>query len=165
MPGGVVAELRTYVPVTLVPVRLSLRRAVAPVAVLGALSIALAACGSSSSTAAPDSGTKPSSPASSSASSTAKPGPAVFPTVSGSYGTKPTLTFPKQSPSSQLATKVLSEGKGATVTKGELLVVDYLGQIWGGKTFDNSYDRKQPLGTPIGVGQVIPGWDKALVGK
>jgi peptidylprolyl isomerase len=51
------------------------------------------------------------------------------------------------------------------VTKGELLIADYLGQVWGGKTFDNSYDRKEPIGTPIGVGQVIPGWDSALVGK
>ncbi|MDT7571043.1 MAG: peptidylprolyl isomerase, partial [Actinomycetota bacterium] len=30
--------------------------------------------------------------------------------------------------------------------------------------FDNSYDRKQPFGTPIGLGKVIPGWDEALVG-
>jgi peptidylprolyl isomerase len=128
--------------------------------VLGALASLLAACGGSSSPSSSTS-TKPSA----SASATAKPGPAVFPTVSGSYGTKPKLTFPGAKPSTALATKVLSEGTGPTVTKGELLIVDYLGQVWGGKTFDNSYDRKQPLGTPIGVGQVISGWDKALVGK
>ena len=51
------------------------------------------------------------------------------------------------------------------VAKSTLLVADYYGQIWRGKEFDNSYDRKQPIGTPIGVGAVVPGWDDALVGK
>ena len=32
------------------------------------------------------------------------------------------------------------------------------------KVFDSSFDRGVPASFPIGVGQVIPGWDKALVG-
>ena len=83
----------------------------------------------------------------------------AFPTVKGSYGTKPTLTFPSGTPSTSLQVKVLSEGKGPVVANGELMVADYLGQIWHGKVFDNSYDRKEPIATPIGVGQVIKGWD------
>jgi peptidylprolyl isomerase len=89
----------------------------------------------------------------------------LFPTVTAAYGVKPTLTFPKNKPSTALQVKVLTTGKGAVVTKNDLLVVDYLGQIWQGKVFDNSYDRKTPLGTPIGTGSVIKGWDQALVGK
>jgi peptidylprolyl isomerase len=89
----------------------------------------------------------------------------VFPTVKGSYGTKPTLTFPAASPSSALQVKVLSEGKGPAIAKNDLMIADYLGQIWRGKVFDNSYDRKTPIATPIGAGQVIKGWDDALVGK
>ena len=89
----------------------------------------------------------------------------LFPTVAGAYGTKPTLTFPKNKPSTSLQVKVLSTGKGAVVAKSNLVVVDYLGQIWQGKVFDNSYDRKTPLGTPIGTGSVIKGWDQAIVGK
>lgn len=89
----------------------------------------------------------------------------LFPTVSGSYGTKPTLVFPKNKPSTALQVKVLSTGKGAAIAKANLVVVDYLGQIWQGKVFDNSYDRKTPLGTPIGVSAVIKGWDEAIVGK
>ena len=86
-----------------------------------------------------------------------------LPTVSGSYGTKPKITFSGK-PSSTLQKKVLKEGSGAKVSSGDLLVADYLGQIWKGKVFDNSYDRKQPAAFPIGVGKVIPGWDEALVG-
>ena len=42
--------------------------------------------------------------------------------------------------------------------------MNYLGQIWGGKVFDTTFTR-QLSGFPIGVGQVIPGWDTAIVGK
>jgi peptidylprolyl isomerase len=87
-----------------------------------------------------------------------------MPAVSGSYGDKPTLTFPSSEPSKTLQKQVLSEGNGAPVAKGDLLVADYLGQIWKGKVFDNSYDRKLPAAFPIGVGQVITGWDEGLVG-
>ena len=31
--------------------------------------------------------------------------------------------------------------------------------------FDNSYDRGEPVGFPVGVGQLIPGWDEGLVGQ
>ena len=50
------------------------------------------------------------------------------------------------------------------MAKGDLLVADYYGQIWNGKTFDNSYDRGQPVGFTIGAGKVIQGWDDTLVG-
>jgi peptidylprolyl isomerase len=85
--------------------------------------------------------------------------------VKGSYGVKPTLTFANANPSKSLQVKVLSEGTGPVVTKGQLLIADYLGQIWRGKVFDNSYDRKEPIATPIGLGAVIKGWDDGLVGK
>lgn len=87
-------------------------------------------------------------------------------TVSGTYGHKPTITVPKSDPPSTLTTKVLSEGKGATVSKGDLVEVNYLGVTWAdGKSFDNSYDRGQPYAFPVGEGQVITGWDKGLIGK
>ncbi|HEU4348538.1 MAG TPA: FKBP-type peptidyl-prolyl cis-trans isomerase [Actinoplanes sp.] len=33
-----------------------------------------------------------------------------------------------------------------------------------GQEFDSSWARNEPLQTPIGAGQLIPGWDRGLVG-
>jgi peptidylprolyl isomerase len=107
------------------------------------------------------------------AASTAAPtttGPALpagtdLPAATGGYGDKPTLTFPtKTGPPTKVQTKILVQGTGPVVAKNDLLMADYLGQIWGGKVFDNSYDRKAPTGFTIGAGKVIPGWDSTLVG-
>jgi peptidylprolyl isomerase len=91
---------------------------------------------------------------------------AGLPAVSGEFGKKPTVTAPEgQQPATQLQSKTLSEGDGATVKKGDLLVANYLGQTWReNKVFDNSYDRGAPAGFVIGAGQVIKGWDESLVG-
>lgn len=85
--------------------------------------------------------------------------------ASGAYGAKPVVTFPSGNPPTTLTTTVLHQGTGATVAKGNFLLVDYLGQIWHGKVFDNSYDRGVPAGFTIGVGHLIPAWDEALVGQ
>ncbi len=87
-----------------------------------------------------------------------------LPTLTGEYGSKPTLAFPTDTPPSELKSTVLREGTGPVVLSGDLLVADYLGQVWKGDVFDNSYDRKKPTGFVIGTGKVIPGWDKVLVG-
>ena len=50
------------------------------------------------------------------------------------------------------------------VKKGQLLVANYLGQLWNGKVFDSSFARHVASSFPIGVGKVVLGWDKALVG-
>lgn len=43
--------------------------------------------------------------------------------------------------------------------------MNYLGQVWGGHVFDNSYDRGATISFPIGMGVVIGGWDDGLVGR
>lgn len=120
----------------------------------------LAACGGGSASSSAAAGSSPSAAASSSPSGSA----GALPTVQGSYGDKPTLTFPDSPPPDGLRKVVLKEGTGPAVAKGDLLVADYLGQVWKGKVFDNSYDRGQVAAFPIGVGKVIPGWDSTLVG-
>ena len=90
--------------------------------------------------------------------------------VTGAFGETPTLTVPDADPPRQLQTQVLTSGSGSTVQSGQTLVANYLGETWDLKdgqpnVFDNSYDRGAPAGFPIGTGKVIPGWDRALVGK
>ncbi|WP_165865786.1 FKBP-type peptidyl-prolyl cis-trans isomerase [Vallicoccus soli] len=86
--------------------------------------------------------------------------------VTGEPGAKPELTLPEGEPApTTLTRQVLTEGDGEPVESGDLLVAGYLGKTWKeGTVFDNSYDRGQPAAFPIGVGQVIPGWDACLVG-
>ncbi|QKW05623.1 FKBP-type peptidyl-prolyl cis-trans isomerase [Streptomyces sp. NA04227] len=127
--------------------------------------ITLAGCGDEDSD-------KGKSSSSSSPSASAAPsakivdGPVPDITKGTKFGEKPTVAKGPGKPSSDLAVKTLIEGKGGKVAKGDYLQADYLGQIWDtAKVFDNSYDRGAPAIFPIGVGQVIPGWDQALVGK
>jgi peptidylprolyl isomerase len=89
----------------------------------------------------------------------------TLPTVSGSFGSTPTIVFPNASPPATLVADVLHRGSGQVVAKGDLLVANYVGQIWRGKVFDSSFSRHELAAFPIGVGEVIPGWDKGLVGQ
>ena len=89
---------------------------------------------------------------------------ATLPKVSGAFGATPKITFPNSGPPSVLTTQVLKRGHGPVVEKGQLLVANYLGQIWRGKVFDSSFSRHVASGFPIGLNHVIPGWDKTLVG-
>jgi peptidylprolyl isomerase len=58
----------------------------------------------------------------------------------------------------------LREGTGPTITGPHRVSVDYLGQVWGGKApFNNSYTDK-PVTFTVGLGGVIPAWDKGLSG-
>ena len=90
---------------------------------------------------------------------------AVLPEASGSFGDKPTLTFPDSAAPAELEVQVLSRGDGDLVEAGQDIEVNYLGQSWGGRVFDNSYDRGESISFPIGVGAVIAGWDEGLVGQ
>ncbi len=88
-----------------------------------------------------------------------------LPNASGSFGDKPTLTFPETGAPAELVAEVLSQGEGSMVEAGQTIDVDYYGQVWGGRMFDNSYDRGSSIQFGIGIGQVISGWDTALVGQ
>ncbi len=88
-----------------------------------------------------------------------------FPEVSGAFGEKPSLVFPDAEPSGGLQAEVLVPGDGDVVGPGDLIVVNYLGQVWDGDVFDNSYDRGYPAPFQIGIGRAIQGWDAVLVGQ
>jgi FKBP-type peptidyl-prolyl cis-trans isomerase FkpA len=52
-------------------------------------------------------------------------------------------------------------GTGALLKVGETAMVNYVGKLLNGKIFDQS--KGQPVPFPVGVGRVIPGFDKALL--
>lgn len=125
-------------------------RRTAPMLAAVPLAMILAACGSSSSGAT---------------TTTASASVGDLPAVVGAFGTLPTVKATGAAPT-QLKSAVISQGSGPAVVKGDLLVMNYLGQTWAeNKKFDASFDRKEPAAFPIGTGQVIPGFDKGLVGK
>ena len=94
-------------------------------------------------------------------------GGGALPTVTaGKAGKGPKITIPKTAAPKTLRVRTLTKGRGAKVTKGEFIVVQYKGVVWRTKkVFDSTWSRHQPFGTTIGVGQVIEGWDKGLVGQ
>lgn len=83
-------------------------------------------------------------------------------------GQAPTVTIPKTAAPKNLTATTLIKGNGAKVAKGQSVVVQYTGVIWRtGKVFDSSWSRKEPFSFVDGANpeQVIPGWDKGLVGQ
>lgn len=140
-----------------------MRRAVlSPIVLVLGASLALVGCSDSSS---PEPTTEPSSAAPAPATLSSDVPESKLPTASGGFGDKPELTFPSEDHLTEGAVHVVTEGDGPVVESGELLLADYLGQVWGGEVFDNSYDRGAPAAFPIGVGMVVQGWDQGLVGQ
>ena len=60
--------------------------------------------------------------------------------------------------------QILKPGEGDSIRSGQIIKVHYKGWLSDSTYFDNSYERGEPLEFTLGVGQVIPGWDKGLVG-
>lgn len=89
-----------------------------------------------------------------------------LPSATGEFGDPPQVDVPDADPPNTMQVAVLSEGEGREVVAGDLLVTNYLGMTWdGSEPFDTSFDRDQPAAFSIGVGNVISGWDQALVGQ
>ena len=63
---------------------------------------------------------------------------------------------------SGLRYQIIQKGSGVKAEKGKQVSVHYKGQLSDGTVFDSSYKRKQPIDFPVGVGQVIPGWDEGI---
>lgn len=62
-----------------------------------------------------------------------------------------------------LQLEFLNTGDGAAVEPGQIVVVHYTGWLEDGTKFDSSVDRNEPFEVAAGVGQVIGGWDAALL--
>ncbi|WP_052038931.1 FKBP-type peptidyl-prolyl cis-trans isomerase [Actinomyces sp. S4-C9] len=84
--------------------------------------------------------------------------------VSDNFLRKPTIEFLTEESPAGLHVEVIREGAGAPITPGNQIDAHYLGQVWNGNIFDNSYDRGEPLSFTVGIGMVIRGWDEGLIG-
>ena len=63
---------------------------------------------------------------------------------------------------SGLRYQIIQNGDGQKAEKGKTVSVHYKGQLPDGTVFDSSYKRNQPIDFPLGMGQVIPGWDEGI---
>lgn len=78
---------------------------------------------------------------------------------------KPEVDFPGGEPPADLEIKDIREGDGAVAQAGDTVAVHYVGVAWStGEEFDSSWGRGAPLQFQLGVGQVIPGWDRGVQG-
>jgi len=95
------------------------------------------------------------------------PAPDWMPAIASAKGVPTGFTFDgTPAPTDELRRVQLIKGTGPRVAKGQTIAVRYLGEVFGGdKPFDENFSGE---GTPttfgIGSGQVIKGWDEALVG-
>ncbi len=64
---------------------------------------------------------------------------------------------------SGLLYKITKKGEGKKVEKGNVVAVHYAGKLTNGNEFDNSFKRGEPIEFPVGMGQVIAGWDEGLM--
>jgi FKBP-type peptidyl-prolyl cis-trans isomerase len=63
---------------------------------------------------------------------------------------------------SGLRYKIIQKGDGPKAEKGKTVAVHYKGMLAEGNEFDNSYKRGNPIEFPVGMGNVIAGWDEGI---
>lgn len=80
--------------------------------------------------------------------------------------TGPHVQVPQAAPPTALVSQPLLAGVGPPVRAGQTVVVHYLGVLWkDGAVVDTSWQTREPFPVPgIGQADVIPAWNKALVG-
>ena len=69
-----------------------------------------------------------------------------------------------ENPVAKLLKEDLVVGSGALARSGDDIVVHYVGWLAGGKQFDSSRARRDPLDFALGAGDVIKGWDEGIEG-
>ncbi len=98
-------------------------------------------------------------------STTAAPTTTVALSIPTAIATKPVIDVPAGPPPKALQTKDLVVGTGPEVTAGSNVTVNYVGVSWSTKKeFDASWGRAPFVVTNIGEANVIPGWNKGLLG-
>lgn len=81
-------------------------------------------------------------------------------------GAVPSLTIPSVRPPSRLQVRTIVQGTGRPVEARQLVVFHDLGRIWrDGRTFESSRGRGHPDSVVVGARQMLPGWDRAVIGR
>lgn len=78
------------------------------------------------------------------------------------FGEKPTIAEGTGNPPTQLIRKTLIPGNGSELGPLSEVTVHYLGKLWQGNIFDNSYDRGEP--STFSLQGVVGGWTWGLNG-
>jgi peptidylprolyl isomerase len=146
------------------------RRALAPVALAAAGALVLAACSSSPSS----NSSANSSNVASTTTTTGVPGssaldaivpiPAADRSPAGTAGQAPTVTIPTGPPPTHLESADLITGSGRAAAPGDQVTVQYVLATYSAQKVIQSSWTSQPFTFTLGEGQVIPGWDKGVVG-
>ena len=71
-------------------------------------------------------------------------------------------SWPSTTTSSGLTYIEVEAGSGDKPQPNDIVGVHYAGTLEDGTEFDSSYSRGEPIQFPLGVGQVIPGWDEGI---
>ena len=78
---------------------------------------------------------------------------------------RPEIDFPEGPPPTDLEMVDLIVGEGREARAGTTVSAHYVGVAYStGEEFDSSWSRGRPLDFRLGVGQVIPGWDRGIEG-
>jgi len=87
--------------------------------------------------------------------------------MTASVFAKPKVSDKKETPAkvvTELEIVDVVKGNGPEAKSGKMVTVHYTGKLVDGTKFDSSLDRKNPFSFQLGVGQVIPGWEKGVAG-
>ena len=151
------------------------RRARRRATIIGSVLAVVVVVGGIALLARPHSGPKTATPVTPAANSpTASPPTQAAPTTSPfpplargtnpRLATKPIVRLPSAAPTT-LGMHDLVVGTGPAARAGQQLTVNYVGVGYpAGKEFDSSWKRREPFTFALGKGNVIPGWDRGLLG-
>jgi peptidylprolyl isomerase len=122
-------------------------------------SLGLAACGDD------DGGDDGSPPPAAEEQTETEPSPTEQRRALMDTSTKPEIPRPSGPAPRRLVKDDIVRGKGKRAKPGDNLTVHYAGVAFStGEEFDASWNTGQPFTFPLGAGDVIPGWDRGMVG-
>jgi peptidylprolyl isomerase len=88
-----------------------------------------------------------------------------FPSVVLAPNGTPGITQLKEDAPKDFKLATLIKGDGEELSIGDSIVVHYSGFVWGGESFDSSWESKQPAQFQLAESNLIKGFVKALEGQ